>query len=141
MLLLVAPTHAQQFVSGPSQVYGAGNVVPFKCGFAAIGATVTQCQAAAVGRYFITTLHIQTTTTTSGTYSIQTGVGSNCNISTAALFPASSLGNKFNAPISTAGIQTITFDPPIDVPFGQAICVQGVVTNTVSGQIAGFLAP
>ena len=34
---------------------------------------------------------------------------------------------------------TITFDPPLDLPAASALCVIGVVTNTVSGQIAGYI--
>ncbi len=123
--------------------YVSAKVTTFRCGFNAIANTLTQCQTApAAGlKLYVQTLHIQTTTTTTGTYALQTGTGSNCATGTAALFPMSGTANRFNAPITTNGIATITFSPPLDAPAAAALCIIGVATNTVSGQIAGYIAP
>jgi hypothetical protein len=136
--------HAQVNQSTPdAPEYVAAKLATFKCGFNAIAATLTQCQAApaAGSKIYIVTLHVQTTTTTSGTFALQTGTGTNCVTGTAALFPSSGTANRFNAVISSSGMQTITFNPPLDAPAAAALCVIGVATNTVSGQIAGFIAP
>lgn len=118
-------------------------VTPFSCGFNAIAATLTQCQAApAAGlRLYVTSLHIQTTTATSGTYALQTGTGANCVTGTAAFFPSSGTANRFNAPITANPMASLTFPMPLQAPAAAAICVIGVATNTVSGQITGFVAP
>lgn len=141
-LLWASPAAAQVAVSSQSQVYGTGDVVPFKCAFNAIAATLTQCQAApAAGlKIYIRTLMIQTTTVTSGTYAVQSGTGVNCVTGTAGVFPQSSTTNRFNAPITSQAMAVITFDPPLDLPAASAACVIGVATNTVSGQMAGFIA-
>ena len=135
---------AQQNVSGPSQLdYAGGRATVFTCGFNAVAATLTQCQAApAAGlKLYVTSLHIQTTTTTSGTYALQTGTGTNCGTGTAALFPVSGTANRFNAPVTTSGMDTVVFPVALAAPAASALCVIGVATNTVSGQIVGFTAP
>lgn len=139
-LTLAEPARAQLNPSGPNLQLPAAVITTFKCSFNSIGATLTQCQAApASGRLYIRTLHIQTTTATSGTYGLQTGTGSNCATGTAALFPLSGTANRFNAPVAANAMATITFDPPLDAPAAAALCVIGVATNTVSGQIAGYI--
>jgi len=132
---LSAPTLASQAI--------ADKVTTWTCGFNAIAATLTQCQAApAAGlKLYVTGLYIQTTTTTSGTYSLQTGTGTNCGTGTAALFPVSGTANKFNAPITTSAMASIPFPVPLAAPAASAICVIGVATNTVSGQLVGYTAP
>lgn len=141
-LLWAAPAFAQLNASGPNLQYPAGVVTTFKCAFNAIAATLTQCQAApAAGRLFVVSLHIQTTTATSGTFALQSGTGVNCVTGTAGVFPQSSTTNRFNAPIAANAMATLTFDPPIDLPALAALCVIGVATNTVSGQVEGYNAP
>ena len=136
---------AQQNLSSPSLASqaAADKVTTFTCGFNSIAATLTQCQAApAAGlKLYVTGLYIQTTTTTSGTYALQTGTGTNCGTGTAALFPASGTANRFNAPITTSAMAAIQFPVPLAAPAASAICVIGVATNTVSGQIVGYVAP
>lgn len=134
---------AQQNISSPARAYPNGSVTTFRCGFNALAATLTQCQAAPSAglKLYVKTLHVQTTTATSGTFALQTGTGTNCATGTAALFPMSGTANRFNAPITSNAMATITFDPPIDLPAATALCVIGVATNTVSGQVAGFIAP
>ena len=137
--------HAQQSLSSQTLVEQglADRATQFTCGFNAIAATLTQCQAApAAGlKLYVTGLYIQTTTTTSGTYAIQTGTGTNCGTGTAALFPVSGTANRFNAPITTSAMAAILFPVPLAAPSASAICVIGVATNTVSGQIVGYIAP
>lgn len=117
--------------------------VTFTCGLQGIAATLTQCQAAAAAglRYHITGVFVQTTTTTSGTYAIQTGTGTNCGTGTAALFPVSGTSNRFNAPITTSAMAGLAFYTPLVAPVAAAICVIGVATNTISIQINGYTAP
>lgn len=120
-----------------------GGPVTWTCGVNAVAASLTQCQAApgANLKLYITGLYVQTTTTTSGTYALQTGTGSNCGTGTAALFPVSGTGNRFNAPITSNAMASITFPVPLVAPANTAICLIGVATNTISAQLIGFTAP
>ena len=120
-----------------------GGPVTWTCGVNAVAASLTQCQAApgAGVSLYITSINVQTTTTTSGTYAIQYGTGSNCGTGTAALFPVSGTANRFNAPITTSAMATIYFPIPLKAAANNAICLIGVATNTISAQITGFTAP
>lgn len=120
-----------------------GGPVIWTCGVNNVAASLTQCQAApgANLKLYITGIYVQTTTTTSGTYAIQTGTGSNCGTGTAALFPVSGTGNRFNAPITSNAMAAITFPVPLVAPANSAVCLIGVATNTISAQIVGFTAP
>lgn len=143
--LTAASASAQQFLSAPttSDVYPFGAVTQFSCSLNAIAASLTQCQAApgAGLKLYITSLHVQSTTTTSGTYAVQTGTGTNCGTGTAPLFPSSSTSNRFNAPPTTAGMADLTFPVPLSAAANTAICLVGVATNTISAQITGYIAP
>lgn len=133
----------QSNISQPTSVYIAPSAQRFTAGFNSIAATLTQIQAApAAGQsLYITDIHIQTTTATSGTYAFQTGTGTNCGTGTAALFPSSGTGNRFNAPPNTAAMASLNFNTPLKLPAATALCVIGVATNTVSGQVSGYTAP
>lgn len=113
------------------------------CALNALAATLTQCQAApgAGLKLYITDIHVQTTTATSGTYAVQTGTGANCGTGTAALFPVSGTANRFNAPITTSAMASLNFNTPLPAPANSAICVIGVATNTISIQITGYTRP
>jgi hypothetical protein len=104
-------------------------------------ATLTQCQAAATSplRYYITSIAVQTTTATAGTFSIQTGTGSNCGTGTAFLFPA--ISGSWTAPINANPTSSIFFNPPLRAPVGAALCVAGTTTNTINIQIMGYTQP
>lgn len=117
--------------------------VTWSCGLNAIAASLTQCQAApgAGLKLYLTDITVQTTTTTSGTYALQTGTGSNCGTGTAALFPVSGTGNRFNAPITTQSASNFSFTTPLVAPANSAICLIGVATNTISIQLQGYTAP
>lgn len=122
-----------------------GGPVYFTCSFNGIAATLTQltgCGGAGAGlKYYITDIAIQTTTTTSGTYAFQTGTGTNCGTGTTAFFPSSSTSNRFNAVITSNGMPGLSFMSPLVTGANVEVCVIGVATNTVSGQISGFIAP
>jgi hypothetical protein len=133
--LVVGDPSAQQSVSGSQSTW--------TCGLQGIAASLTQCQAApAAGlKLYITDITVQTTTTTSGTYAIQTGTGSNCATGTAALFPVSGTANRWNAPITTSAASNFRFATPLVAPAASAVCLIGVATNTISIQIQGYTAP
>jgi hypothetical protein len=117
--------------------------VLWTCSLNAIAASLTQCQAApgAGLSLYVTGLYVQTTTTTSGTYALQTGTGTNCGTGTTAFFPSSSTSNRFNAPITSNAMAAIQFPVPLKVAANSALCLIGVATNTISAQIVGFTAP
>ena len=120
-----------------------GSPVTWTCGVNGVAASLSQCQAApgAGLKLYITGLYVQTTTTTSGTYALQTGTGSNCGTGTAALFPVSSTSNRFNAPITSNAMASVIFPVPLVAPANTAVCLIGVATNTISAQLIGFTAP
>lgn len=115
----------------------------FTCSLSGVAAALTECQAApAAGlRYYVTDIVVQTTTTTSGTYAVQTGTGTNCGTGTVALFPKASTAARFNAPISTQATSSISFVTPLVAAADHALCVIGTLTNTISIQISGYVAP
>lgn len=142
-LLCAWPASAQTNISSATEPYVASRVTTFTCGLNAIAASLTQCQAApgAGLKLYVSSVHVQTTTTTSGTYAIQTGTGANCVTGTAALFPVSGAANRFNAPITSNAMASLTFPVPLAAPANSAICLIGVATNTISAQLVGFIAP
>lgn len=134
LALAASSAGAQSLTSAPRST--------FTCGLNALAATLTQCQAApAAGRIYITDIVVQTTTTTSGTYAIQTGTGTNCATGTAALFPVSGTANRWNAPVTTSAASNFSFLTPLQAPTAAAVCVIGVATNTISVQISGWIGP
>lgn len=143
LLLMPAAAQAQVSVSASdAPEYVSAKLTTWTCPFNAVAASLTQCQAApAAGlKLYVRTLMIQTTTATSGTYALQSGTGANCATGTAAVFPSSATGNRFNAPINSQAMASLTFDPPISLPAASALCIIGIATNTVSGQVFGFTA-
>lgn len=120
-----------------------GGPVEWSCTLSGIAATLTQCQAApgAGLSLYITDIVVQTTTTTSGTYAVQYGTGTNCGTGTAALFPGGATANRWNAPITTSSASNFSFITPLVVPANNALCVIGVATNTIRIQMNGYTAP
>lgn len=109
------------------------------CSLAGLAASLTECQALAAARvYYVTDIVVQTTTATAGSYAIQTGTGTNCGSTTAALFPVNSTAARFIAPISTQPTAVISLTTPLVSPAGAAICVIGTATNTINIQISGY---
>jgi len=112
------------------------------CSLSGLAASLTECQALSAGnRHYITDIVVQTTTGTTGTYSIQSGTGTNCATATAALFPASGTSDRFNAPINSQPTASVNLTTPIVPTVGHAICVIGVATNTIDIQLFGFTVP
>jgi hypothetical protein len=111
----------------------------FTCSLMGLANTLTQCQAASGAslRYYITSIAVQTTTATAGTFNIQTGTGSNCATGAAPLFP--SVAGTWTAPINSNPTSSILFNPPLKAPLGSALCVIGTVTNTINIQIMGYV--
>lgn len=110
------------------------------CGVNAVAASLTQCQAAPVAPLAlrVDALYVQTTTTTSGTYALQYGTSTSCGTGTTPIFPVSGTGsNRFNAPITTSAMGVVLFPVPLSIPAGNALCLIGVATNTISAQIVG----
>lgn len=120
-----------------------GGPVEWSCTLSGIAATLTQCQAApgAGLSLYVTDIVVQTTTTTSGTYAVQYGTGTNCGTGTAALFPGGATANRWNAPITTSATSNFSFTTPLVVPANNALCVIGVATNTIRIQMNGYTAP
>ncbi len=142
ILIYVKPIYGQVQTSNPVTVTLV-NGTRFNAGFNSIAATLTQIQAApAAGlSLYITDINIQTTTATSGTYAFQAGTGANCVTGTTAIFPVSGTANRFNAPINSNAMANFKFETPIKLTAANALCVIGVATNTVSGQVMGYTAP
>jgi hypothetical protein len=111
------------------------------CGLAGLAATLTECQALAAGRtYFITDIVVGTTTATSGTYSIQSGTGTNCGTGGTAVFPAApgTTSSRYQAPIAANPVAVIALRQPLAVTTAHAICVIGVATNTININLSGY---
>ena len=139
LLCIVGPVQAQDF-----RPLGA----PFACGADNIGATLTELtgcaalsQTQSALRYYITTVLTQSTTTTGGTFSLQSGTGTNCGTGTAKIIPASVTTARMSSPASTSPAGVMNFAVPIPVTPGHALCVLGVATNTTTISVFGFIAP
>jgi len=122
--------------------------VPFQCGADNIAATLTELtgcpalsQASPLLRYYITTIVTQSTTTTGGTFSLQSGTGTNCGTGTAKIIPSSVTTARMSSPASTSPAGVISFEMPVPVTPGHALCVLGVATNTTTISVYGFIAP
>jgi hypothetical protein len=125
------------------------NVMPiaWSCNLAALGATLTQCQAAPSASYslYITAIIATTTTGTAGTFNIQRGTGSNCATGPTGVWPSPGTATPsrvVTAPIVTAAPMVINLGPVgIKVTAANAICVIGVATNTIDIVLSGYTAP
>ena len=130
-------------VTATGSVYGPNIPLSqtWSCGLNGLAATLTQCKAVATegNRHYITDIFVQTTTATSGQYSIQFGTGTNCATGTTALFPVSGTSNRFNAPIA-GSVDIMHLVTPLVPDANTAICVIGTATNTISIQLHGFTA-
>lgn len=110
----------------------------FTCALAGVGASLVECRAIPlVGyKYYITSVTVQTTTATAGAWKIQSGTATACASNTTDVFPK--VAATWVAPIVSLPPLHITFPTPLAVTVNHAICVLGVVTNTVNVQISGF---
>jgi len=133
VLLCAVPADAQFF----TRVGSLGQI--WTCSLAGLVASLTECKALAAGvQYYITDIVVGTTTTTAGSWSVQSGTGTNCASATTAVFPVNSTSARFLAPISTAASLVITTTTPVPVTRAHAVCVIGTATNTINIQISGF---
>lgn len=143
LLLSIGLLAALAVLSPPSsaQVYiRTGSLgQTWTCSLAGLAATLTECKALTSGRtYYITDVVVGTTTTTAGSYAIQSGTGTNCGSNTTAVFPVNSTSARFLAPISTSPSLAIALTTPVPVTVSHAVCVIGTTTNTINIQITGF---
>lgn len=128
-------------LSADAQVYIRNGQLSqsWTCSLAGQAASLAECKALVAGRtYYITDIVVGTTTTTAGSYAIQSGTGTNCGSNTTAVFPINSTSARFLAPISTAASAMISLTTPIPVTVSHAVCVIGTATNTINIQISGF---
>ena len=133
LLLSAVPADAQVY----TRVGSLGQ--SWTCSLAGLAATLTECQALVANRkYYITDVFVGTTTSTSGSYSIQSGTGANCGSNTTAVFPINSTSARFLAPVVANASAMASFTTPIPVTISHAVCVIGTTTNTINIQIAGF---
>lgn len=111
----------------------------WSCSLAAVGTSLTQCQAApAAGlRLYVTDVLVQVTTATAATWQLKSGTGSNCGTGTANV-----MGWAAVAPISTSTPQDINMHSPFALAAATQLCVVGSSgTNTINIQINGYTAP
>lgn len=125
------------------------NVYPFAwtCNLQALAATLTQCQAAPSAGYslYVTQIVATTTTAVAGTFAVRYGTGANCVTSPIGVWPqpgGAGPTRVVTAPIVTAAPMQITFGVTgFKVAAANAVCVIGVVTNTIDISISGYIAP
>jgi hypothetical protein len=110
------------------------------CSLDNIGTTLTECQAApGTGKQlYVTDIKAQSTTATAGQFLLRYGTGANCGTGTTSLLPSAATVVRLAAPANTAPPTDIHFLTPLAVPINNAICLLGVVTNTVTIQLSGF---
>ena len=125
------------------QFVALGGPVQFLCSLNGVAATLTQCQAApAAGlSLYVSWVFAQSTTTTAGTFALQSGTGTNCGTGTAAVLPASGTANRYGYPASSTSATTLWFPVPIKLSAAAALCAIGVATNTLRIDVGGFIAP
>jgi hypothetical protein len=109
------------------------------CSLSGLAASLTECKAAATGyRHYITDIIVGTTTSTSGSWAIQSGTGTNCGTATTAMMPSDSTSSRFKAPITSGAMTDIDLATPLAATLSHAICVIGTATNTINIQLVGF---
>lgn len=122
-----------------------GGPVTMLCGLNNIAASLTECTGAAAPAsglaHYITTITASSTTTTAGTFAVQSGTGANCGSNTTAIWPRSGTSDRWTSPPTTAAPVVIMFSTPIRMTTVHAICAIGVATNTLRITISGFTAP
>jgi hypothetical protein len=120
-----------------------GGPVPWTCSIDAIGATLTQCQAApgAGLKLYLTDIVMTSTTGTAGNYLIRYGTGANCGTGTTSLFPSSATVIRFTYAGNNAATVPINFYTPLSAAANNAICILCQNTQTCTAQLSGFTAP
>jgi hypothetical protein len=123
-----------------------GSPLLWSCGVTAIGATLTQCQAApaASTSLYLTDITVVSDTATAGSYTLRFGTGTNCATGTTTVFPAVSsiTTGKIPYPGNTANLPIWhSFQTPLKLTAANALCVICVATNTCTVSAQGFTAP
>lgn len=141
LLSLPFPASAQNLLGHPTIELGGPQ--PWACSLDGIGTTLTECRAApGTGkRLYLTDVVAQSTTATAGLFLIRTGTGTNCATGMASLLPSAATAVRLAHPANTAAPLLIRLSTPLAAPVNSAICVLGVVTNTVTIQLSGYIAP
>ena len=109
------------------------------CALAGVGAALVECKAIPVvgQKHYITGVTVQTTTATAAAWKIQSGTATACASNTTDVFPKVA-STTWIAPVVSLPPQHISFETPIQITVNHAICVLGVVTNTINIQVSGF---
>ena len=117
---------------------------PWTCSVDNVGAALVLCQSASADlsvRRYVTDIVAQSTTTTAGQFLLQYGTGSACATGTTSLLPSSATVIRIAAPGNGSAPALVSLRTPLVIPSGKDLCLLGVVTNTVTAQISGYLAP
>jgi hypothetical protein len=112
------------------------------CGLKGIAAAYTVCQnAPAAGlRLYVTDIFVDTTTATPGTYAFESNTLNACSGTATPIFPATATTDRYTA--SALGAPPlISFHTPLVLPAATALCMIGTVTNTITAQVNGYVAP
>lgn len=113
------------------------------CSLDNVDGTLTLCKTAppAGTRLYVSQLTASSTTTTGGQLLVRYGTGSACATGTTSLLPAAATAARIGYPASTSAAMVLPFDPPLEVPEGQDLCVICVATNTCSVDLRGWVRP
>lgn len=127
----------------PSFTSPSAGSAQWSCYQTAIGTTQTQCQAAAAAglRLYVTGLVAQSTTSTGGAFTVNYGTGSNCATGNTGLLNPGQTTVGFTMAPTSASPTVMTFNPPLAPAQATAVCVLGVVTNTLNITLYGYTAP
>lgn len=88
---------------------------------------------------YVTTVVAQSTTSTAGTFLLETGTGTNCGTGTTSFFPSAASVARIGSAANTAAPTVIALTTPLRVPPGKDLCLLGVATNTTTAVIAGYV--
>ena len=133
-------------LSGPAgpTVHAQIAGVPWTCSVDNVGAALVLCQPASADlsvRRYVTDVVAQSTTATAGQFLLQYGTGTACATGTVSLLPSSATVIRIAAPGNGSAPALVSLRTPLVIPSGKDLCLLGVVTNTVTAQISGYLAP
>jgi hypothetical protein len=111
-----------------------------------IGATLTEIVAAPASgsAHYVTMIVLVSSTSTAGSFALRQGTGTNCGTSTLGVFPQPGVASPTLTNVYPGSASTplqITFNLPIRLVSGNALCVIGAATNLARGAIIGFTAP
>lgn len=136
-----ATVHAQSAYFGPI----------WTCSLDSVDNNLTRCPGSiavpAGQRIYLTDVVAQSTTITSGQFTLRTGTSvstggaTNCATATASLLPSSATAARISSPANTLAPTVISLRTGIAAPSSTDICVLGVAVNTTTVQLTGYVAP